>query len=165
MSGVPVQSTRRDTGMCTKAVAAFYCCQCWRLSFPQKSQLAYCGCLIFNTTEWLLLPPLLTHLWIEIWDLQNAWQGIWIRDTKTFIIPKVKVWCTWQQCFTYRTAHNNAWQKLGYSVTVILAFAGPDCWWDSGFMDPISNRRKWVRFVALELWEQINKMLIREVQL
>lgn len=51
MSGVPVQSTRRDTGMCTKAVTAFYRCQCWRLSSPQKSQLAHCGCLIFNTSE------------------------------------------------------------------------------------------------------------------
>ena len=89
MSGVPVQSTRRDTGMCTKAVTASYCCQYWRLSSPQKSQLARCGCLIFNTTQRLLFPPLLTvfESRFEICK-KKAWQGFWIRDKKTFIILK-----------------------------------------------------------------------------
>lgn len=156
MSGVPVQSTRRDTGMCTKAVTASYCCQCWRLSSPQKSQLAHCGCLIFNTTEWLLFPPLLTVLEFRFEICKKAWQGIWNRGMKTFLIPKgqsLMHMATMQKC-----PQQCSTKRFGYSVT--LSLARPDCWWDSGFMDPISSRRKWVRFVALELWEQINRMLI-----
>lgn len=94
MSGVSLQSTRGDTGMCTKAVTASYHCQCWRLSFPQKSQLATAGCLILTTTGWHLFPPTFKYLWIEI--CKKIWRDMWIRDSKTLIIPKVRVWCTWQ---------------------------------------------------------------------
>lgn len=51
------------------------------------------------------------------------------------------------------------------AVTVLALLPGQTNDETLGFTDPISNRRKWVRFVALELWEQINRMLIREVQL
>lgn len=158
MSGVSVQSTHRDTGMCTKAVTAFYCCQCWRLSSPQKSQLAHCGCLIFNSTAWLLFPHTLNRLWIKILGLQKDWQGMWICESKNILYSK-----GWSLMHSERLPQQ--YLTRPYSLTVLLAFTMPDCWWDTGFMDPISNRRKWVRFVALELWEQINRMLIREVKL
>lgn len=93
--GVPVQSSRRDTGMCTKAVTAFCCCQRWRLSPPQRSQLAHCRSLIFLCYWMTFVSTTFSRLWVETWDSLKAWQGLWIRESKAFIIPKVGAWCTW----------------------------------------------------------------------
>lgn len=124
MSGVPVQSTRRDTGMCTKAVTASYCCQCWRLSSPQKSQLAHCGCLIFNTTVWLSFPPHLTvfELRFEICKRSGKVCGFVTRKHSLF------QWLT----FDALGSPQQYRQELGCSVTVIFVFARPDRWWDLG---------------------------------
>lgn len=151
MSGVSVQSTRKDTGMCTKAVTAFYCCQCCRLSSPQKSQLAHCGCLICNNTEWLLYPPTFNCFRIRILDLQKTWQGMQICDSKKLKYSKV-------QCTTLldKTLQCNCNSYCFYQA---------DWWWDLGFMDPNNKSRKCPSFVVSELWEQINRKLLREVQL
>lgn len=139
MSGVSVQSTCKDTGMCTKAVTAFCCCQCCRLSSPQKSQLANCCCLIFNNTEWLLNSPLFNCSKIQFLHLQKAWQGMWICDSKEVQYSKGQ-----------RTT------LLGKTVRCNCkpCFYQADWWWD--FMDPKNKSRKWLSFVIPKLWKQIN---------
>ena len=150
MSGVPMQSTPGDTGMCVKPVTAFYCCQRWRLSSIQKSQLAHCGCLIFNTTKWLLFPRPLTIFELRFAKKSGRYLDIWQERFHHF---KGNVWCTWDQCWSYDPQKflTRAWLQCN---TIFCRASGPDCCWDSGFLDPISNRRKWVKFVVPELWEQ-----------
>lgn len=136
MSGVPVQAICRDTGMCIKAVTAFYCCQWWRLSSPQKSQLAHCGCLIFNTTKRLVFPSLLTVFEIRF-AKGMARYSIWSHNMTTFVIQKVT---------GNNTVHiiANACQGIGCCSSCLAS--RPNC-----CRIPSSNTRKWVGFVALEL--------------
>lgn len=48
-------------------------------------------------------------------------------------------------------SHNNRHTTRPYRQTAIPAFTTPEWWWHMGFMDPVNNRRKWVRFVILEM--------------
>lgn len=67
--------------------------------------------------------PTFNRLWIEILDFQKAWQSIWIHDMKTLLslllllFQKSKFDALGNNVAL--AEHNNSWQELVYSVTVI----------------------------------------------
>lgn len=157
MSGVFVQSSCTDTCMCTKAVTTFCCCQSWRLSFPERSPLAHCGCLIFINSEWLLFSPMFT-----VFEYRFR---ICKRPGKIYGLVTQKGCCLMSlEAVLHLASHNNRHTTRPYSQTAIAAFTTPEGWWHMGFMDPINRRRN-----GWGLWfckcERINRMLITEVQL
>lgn len=103
--GVPVQSTHRDTGMCTKAVTAFHCCQyCAGGYLPHRSPnwptVAVWSLILLND---FLFPP--TFLLSLNWDLQKAWQVSGLMTQKHPSFQRLK-------SDTAHATNNSSWLEL-----------------------------------------------------